>query len=790
MSDKFLGSSGSNAQLSNGTTTIFGSTIGALNLDPSQPVKTNSVRQLVSSKLDIADINNLQTELDNIVIDPVLLTDKVAPGNPVAGKHILYTSSVDQKLHYLDSGGVDVPFTTGNFLPLAGGQMAGTLDMNSNIISNVSVASGLGLLVNNKLDSGGDQMTGTLDMNSNIISNVSVASGLGLVVNNKLDSAGDQMTGTLDMNSNIISNVSVASGLGLTVDDVSVASGLGLLVNNKLDSAGDQMTGTLDMNSNIISNVSVGLTVDGKLNKSGDQMSGTLDMNSNGITNLKTPVNGYDGVNKSSITALTQSSLINTSDWEERIAPSFQYTDMVWSSQLNIYVAVGTSGVNRVATSNDGIVWVARTASQLNFWNSVTFSPSLTLFCAVATSGTNQIMTSPDGITWTNRNAPSAQTWSAVTWSESLGVFCAISASGIGNKSMTSPDGINWSQFTTGVGGAYVDMAWSPELSLFVCVSLTASIQTSPDGETWTSSTAINSGWRAVAWSSKLGLFCAVAGSGVTRTMISADGFLWLAGTAAEANDWRSIEWSPEAEIFMAGAAGGTNRTMYSKNGVDWVVKTVPITKDWNTITWSPELLRFVAAGTTGNLITSDYVLTTNRMETKLINDLPVMSPKYIGTSDITIFNTNLANNMIPAGVGNLIIPANTTNIGDTYKIYACGFIDTDGNKDFNIDLDIGGVNIATATSVNVDMNGSFFEVVVTVTFRTIGATASVIGCGVARGMKDVDMLAKSVSGSGSVDTTSNNAFSMEFTWADAAIDRTVTIGTFSITYMRGNFNP
>ena len=52
MSDKFLGSGGSSSSnLTNGTVAFYGSSLGAQNLDPSQPIKTNSLRQLISSKL-------------------------------------------------------------------------------------------------------------------------------------------------------------------------------------------------------------------------------------------------------------------------------------------------------------------------------------------------------------------------------------------------------------------------------------------------------------------------------------------------------------------------------------------------------------------------------------------------------------------------------------------------------------------------------------------------------------------------------------------------------------------
>jgi len=62
MSNKFL-SSGGDINLSNGSQTIFGATIGAVNLNPSTPIKTNSVREIISEKLDIGDINNLTDDL-------------------------------------------------------------------------------------------------------------------------------------------------------------------------------------------------------------------------------------------------------------------------------------------------------------------------------------------------------------------------------------------------------------------------------------------------------------------------------------------------------------------------------------------------------------------------------------------------------------------------------------------------------------------------------------------------------------------------------------------------------
>ena len=65
MSNKFLGATNA-GNLANGTSVVHASTLGATSLKPSYPVKTNSLRQLVSSKLNISDINNLQDTLDNV----------------------------------------------------------------------------------------------------------------------------------------------------------------------------------------------------------------------------------------------------------------------------------------------------------------------------------------------------------------------------------------------------------------------------------------------------------------------------------------------------------------------------------------------------------------------------------------------------------------------------------------------------------------------------------------------------------------------------------------------------
>ena len=70
MVDRFLGTSGANANISNGTADIYGASLGAENLEASMPIKTNNVKRLISAKLDISDINNLQTILNSTITTP------------------------------------------------------------------------------------------------------------------------------------------------------------------------------------------------------------------------------------------------------------------------------------------------------------------------------------------------------------------------------------------------------------------------------------------------------------------------------------------------------------------------------------------------------------------------------------------------------------------------------------------------------------------------------------------------------------------------------------------------
>jgi len=228
------------------------------------------------------------------------------------------------------------------------------------------------------------------------------------------------------------------------------------------------------------------------------------------------------------------------------------------------FVAVSSDGTNRVMTSATGTTWTARSASEANSWQSVTYGNGT--FVAVAKTGTNRVMTSATGTTWTARSAVAANSWYSVTYGN--GLFVAVSsATTTGNAVMTSPDGITWTPRTAAEANTWQSVTYGN--GLFVAVSGVPtttgnSVMTSPDGIIWTPRTVTESNsWNSVTYGN--GLFVAVATYGPNGVMTSPDGITWTPRTGAEANIWQSITYGNG--LFVAVSKDGTNRVMRSPGG-------------------------------------------------------------------------------------------------------------------------------------------------------------------------------------------------------------------------------
>jgi len=355
--------------------------------------------------------------------------------------------------------------------------------------------------------------------------------------------------------------------------------------------------------------------------------------------------------------------------WEAHTAAEANsWQDVVWSPELDLFVAVSSNGTNRVMTSPDGITWTARAAAAANSWQDVAWSPTLNLFVAVANTGTNRVMTSPDGISWTGRSAD-ASGWNGVTWAPALNLFVAVGNSGA-NRVMTSPDGITWTLRTAAAAEIWGDVIWSPDLNLFVaiCIGGTNQVMTSPDGITWTARATPTNGWRSVVWSPELDLFVAVSSSGTNRVMTSPDGITWTARTAAASNyGWNNVSWSPELGLFVSASF---DKVMTSPDGITWTGQTPVTNSSWSSIVWSSELNRFVAVANSGTnrvmtgapryevIVTSADNLTGEDGDTgtlKFSLSYPTSAPVTIALS-----SSNTNEGTVPASI--TIQPANWDN--------------------------------------------------------------------------------------------------------------------------------
>jgi hypothetical protein len=149
-----------------------------------------------------------------------------------------------------------------------------------------------------------------------------------------------------------------------------------------------------------------------------------------------------------------------------------------------IYVAVSSTGTNRVMTSTDGENWTVRPSSNdSNAWKAITFGGGK--FVAIATSGTNRVMTSTDGITWTGYAAADdggTSQWQMIT--HGGGRYVAVNALGATPRFMVSTNGETW----TGVNYTPVIGAITHDGEKFIAAANSGGasrIRTSTDGQTW-----------------------------------------------------------------------------------------------------------------------------------------------------------------------------------------------------------------------------------------------------------------------------------------------------------------
>jgi hypothetical protein len=305
-----------------------------------------------------------------------------------------------------------------------------------------------------------------------------------------------------------------------------------------------------------------------------------------------------------------------------------------------LFVAVSSSGTNKVMTSPDGVTWTSR-SSGTNFWTSVTYGNGL--FVAVALSGSgNRVMTSPDGITWTNQTSAADNTWNSVTYGN--GVFVAVSSAGVaGSRVMTSPDGVTWT-----LRSSAADNSWNGVIygnGLFVAVAGSGSgnrVMTSPDGITWTlRSSAADNNWTSITYGNSLFVAVSSAGTAGNRVMTSPDGITWTIRSSAADNTWNSVTYGSGLFVAVSGS-GGTNKVMTSPDGITWTIQTAAADNTWLGVTYSSGL--FVAVSNSG---LGDRVMTSGTFVSLPVQWVSFTAKNISGKHELRWQTANEINNLM-----------------------------------------------------------------------------------------------------------------------------------------------
>lgn len=259
----------------------------------------------------------------------------------------------------------------------------------------------------------------------------------------------------------------------------------------------------------------------------------------------------------------------------------------------SVWVAVG-EGTNTLARSADGgAIWsglgssVFSTAAYGIAWNG-------SLWVAVG-SGTNTLATSPDGITWTGFGSTVFQTEGrAIAWNGSY--WLAGSRNDTVAQIAYSTNGTVWTPVSCPLTTVY-SLVWSAAQWVATGTAPTGSIATSPNGLTWTLTTAqpYTTAYTVAnrfASSSAAPSYVAT-GSGTNQLVTSTNGIAWTPRTSPFTSSTNCVAWN--GTRWVAGGSG-TYVLAYSSNGVIWTGVSLANMTAVNAVAWGNG--KWIAVGT------------------------------------------------------------------------------------------------------------------------------------------------------------------------------------------------
>lgn len=211
-----------------------------------------------------------------------------------------------------------------------------------------------------------------------------------------------------------------------------------------------------------------------------------------------------------------------------------------------IFTAIGAGGT--AVTSPDGAIWTEQDTDTTANFNSLRFANGL--FLAAGDSG--YILVSPNGATWIPHRTVNIHYWQSITFADSR--FVAVGydyRNGRAQFGVTS-DFSNWNIDYTGNSRYLNDIVYATDK--FVAVGYGGTLQTSPDGSTWSPTTNANTSRWLFDLTYAGGLFMAVGESG--SMTISTNGIHWSRQTSGVTKTLNGVAFG--ANTFVVVGEDGT----------------------------------------------------------------------------------------------------------------------------------------------------------------------------------------------------------------------------------------
>jgi hypothetical protein len=465
-----------------------GTMTGTINMNSNQMTNVGGIGMVMSSGGSIAMNNNAITGVSCLTVSGLTgattssrYVGGTASGAPLSGNFLIgdYIISQNGNLYVCTASGNPGTWSNGfvgSYLPLAGGTMAGTINMNGNVISNIGNLSVNGLTGATTVSryaggtTSGAPVSGTFNAGDYIISRdgnvyLCILSGTPgswqkTGMNTFLPLTGGVMAGTLNVNSNMLTNVggltmtgpfnmtnnSITGAASVALSGLSGAGTASRYVGGTVNGAPTSGTFTLgdyvvSQNGNLyvckVSGSPGTWSQDGSgtfLPLSGGTMTGTLNMGSNAIT----------GVVGLTMTGTLTCGAINTSGAAITGVSQLALSGLTGATVASRYVGgtssiaptTGTFSAGDYVISRNGAIWVCNTGGSPGNWTqsgSGTFLPlSGGVMSGTLNMGGNQVTNA----SFLSVNGDATITGS-LTGATSLSASY-LSASGIGNSTSAS----------------------------------------------------------------------------------------------------------------------------------------------------------------------------------------------------------------------------------------------------------------------------------------------------------------------------------------------------------------